>query len=106
MRERRRAGGAAAAARQDEGRREASRLLCHARQEGDEAAMHEALDEWHVEVPNLFWPQASGAGGGRTRWAAPGRGCGGCAWRAGGGSARWRCRGRVRASGSTTTPSC
>ena len=60
MRERRRAGGAAAAARRDEGRREASRLLRHAWQEGDEAAMYEALDEWHVEVPDLFWPQRRG----------------------------------------------
>ena len=69
MRERRRAGGAAAAARRDEGRREASRLLRHAWQEGDEAAMHEALDEWHVEVPDLFWRgrRAGAVGYTRTR---------------------------------------
>ena len=87
-------GGAAAAARRDEGRREASRLLSHAWQEGDEAAMHEALDEWHVEVPDLFWPQRRGRRAGAVGYTT-GRGCGGCTWRAGGGSSRWRCRGQV-----------
>eukprot|EP00966_Prymnesium_polylepis_P200316 4641894-Prymnesium_polylepis.1 len=80
MRERRRTGDAAAAARRNAGRREACRLLRHAWQEGDEAAMHDALHEWHVEVPDLFC-----AGGGQGRRATPGRGCGGCTWRASGG---------------------
>eukprot|EP00966_Prymnesium_polylepis_P102109 2364697-Prymnesium_polylepis.1 len=64
--------------------------------------MHEALDEWHVEVPDLFWPQAVAArdGGARAKcWrvAAPRRRRAERAPGAGAGAVRRRGRGAVPA---------
>ena len=60
LREWRRAGGAAAAALREERRCEAHRLLQQAWAEREEAAVHEVLHDWHVEVPNSFWPRRRG----------------------------------------------
>jgi hypothetical protein len=107
MRERRRAGGAARAAQQDERSREACELLRKAWRAGDGAAAHEALRDWHVEVPDSFWPQrrgqrASQEGCERTRLRRLGTAR---ARRAGCGSSRWRCGDQARTSGGITMPS-